>query len=98
MDENRIKEVLSNEEFVKSLMEMENAEQVQAALKGKGIELSLDEINKIQKRLAAAAVSGDELDLDQLDDVAGGASVGQLVDYAIGNLNNSIQNIISKRW
>ncbi len=37
MDENRIKEVFSDEEFVKGLLALEEPAEVQAALKEKGI-------------------------------------------------------------
>ena len=43
-----IKNALKDNNFVESLVKLEKPEDVQAAFKEKGIELSLDEINKIK--------------------------------------------------
>jgi len=75
MDENRIKEVFSDEAFVKGLVELETPEEVQTALKEKGVELTVGEIMQLRDGLIKAAEKageGGELSLDQLDDVAGG--------------------------
>jgi len=82
MDENRIKEVFSDEAFVKGLVELETPEEVQAALKEKGIELTVDEIMQLRDGLIKAAEKvgeGGELSLDQLDDVAGGGIITGLI-------------------
>lgn len=77
MNEAKIKEVFSDEAFVKELFTKETPEEVQALLETKGIELSIDEIVKVREILAkkvALAQSGEEYELsDQdLEDVAGG--------------------------
>ena len=40
MNIEKLQEALANEEFVKSLFELENAAEVQVALKAKGLELT----------------------------------------------------------
>ena len=44
MNEELLKEVLSDEAFAKSLIEMETPEDVQTALKEKGVDLSIEDI------------------------------------------------------
>ena len=84
MDQARLREVLSDEEFVKELLSMKSAEQVQDALEDKGITVTTDEIRQVgdllrkaesgeisQETLEAAA-SG-ELSEAELEEVAGGS-------------------------
>ena len=52
MNMEKMKEVFSDEEFVKSLFELETPEEVQAALKEKEIELSTDEICQMRDFLS----------------------------------------------
>ena len=78
MNQNHIKEVFSDEVFVKSLLELETPAEVQAALKGKGIDMSESEIISLRDEIVKQAQKiseGGELSADQLDDVAGGAFV-----------------------
>jgi len=75
MDEKRIKEVFSDEVFVKGLLELEAPEEVQAALKTKDIDFTMDEIMRLHDELVKTGKKADEngeLSLEQLDDVAGG--------------------------
>ena len=85
MNNNEIQKVLSDEVFVKSLMEMETTTEVQKALKSKGLDLSEKDILKIRDDVKKHLENGtkpEELSLDQLDDVAGG-SVTLCVGIAI---------------
>ena len=52
MNMEKMKEVFSDEEFVKSLFELETPEEVQVALKEKEIELSTDEICRMRDFLS----------------------------------------------
>lgn len=88
MDIEKIKKVLSDEEFVKSLLNFETPQQVQQALKDKGVELSIDEITSVgdllnrylsneltdqeKKVIELVNNSGDELNEEELESVAGG--------------------------
>ena len=75
MDTNKIKEIFSDQAFVKSLLEKDTAAQVQAELKKKGIDLSEKEVMKMRDEIIKHTENGtkpEELSLDQLDDVAGG--------------------------
>ena len=75
MDEKSIKEVFSDEVFVKYLLELDTPAQVQAALSAKDIEMIETEIIALRDeivRLLDKLQSGEELSVDQLDDVAGG--------------------------
>ena len=71
MNEEKIKEVSSDEEFVKSLMELETPEEVQKALAEKDIDLSVDDIKKIAKLIQKKADG--ELSDEDLESVAGGS-------------------------
>ena len=75
MDQKKLKDVFTNEMFVDSLLAMQTSEEVQAALKEKGIETSIDEILQLRDKInrsVEAKRNGDEFNLEQLDDVAGG--------------------------
>ena len=70
MNEEKIREVFSDEKFVKSLMELETPEEVQKALAEKDIDLSVEDIKKIAELLQKKADG--ELSDDELESVAGG--------------------------
>ena len=94
MNEAKINELFSDEAFVEKLFNMETAEQAQAALKEKGVELSADELSKIRETILAQANSEGELSLDALDDVAGGVVVKVLAARAVVNVARRILS----RW
>ena len=78
MNEKQVKEVFSDETFVKSLLELETPTEVQAALQEKGIDMTESEIISLRDEIVKQAQKiseGGELSADQLDDVAGGAFV-----------------------
>lgn len=74
MDVDRIKEVFSDEEFVKSLFELETPEEVQAALEPKGVDMSIQEICQLRDILVMMVEKGStELTEEELEQVAGGS-------------------------
>ena len=75
MDQNRIKEVMSDEAFVKELSQLESVEEIQVVFKEKGLDFSIEELNKISDQFA----SDKELSFDQLDEVAGGGSAASVI-------------------
>ena len=80
MNEERIKEVFSDEEFVKELFNKETPEEAQALLAEKEIDMSIDELVKLKDLVAAklqAAENGESTELTEEDlaDIAGGAAV-----------------------
>ena len=77
MNEERIKEIFADEEFVKEFFSKETPEEAQAMLAEKDIDVSIEELvaikNIIDKKLQAAADGEDgELCDDDLENVAGG--------------------------
>ncbi len=81
MDEKKVQDVFSDEEFVTSLLKLDTAEEVQAAVKGKGLDLSIEEIGQIKAQLASG---NGELTADDLDSVAGGLVITASVLAVIG--------------
>ena len=78
MNDQHIKEVFSNEAFLKGLLELETPEAVRAALKEKDIDMTESEIMTLRSeiiKLAERMQSGEELSLDQLDEAAGGGVI-----------------------
>ena len=77
MDEKRVKEIFSDEAFVKRLMKLETPEETRKAFAEKGIETDIEEILKLRDVLVVTAQKeakkADELSMDDLDEVAGGA-------------------------
>ena len=75
MNEKRIKEVFSDDAFVKGFFALETPLEAQSALKEKGIELTESEIISLRDEIAKLVEktqSGDELSLELLDEAAGG--------------------------
>ncbi len=92
MDETRIKEVFSDEALVKRLLTLEEPEDVQTALKEKGLEVSMEEVlalgeymTSYMEKLAQSGERNGELTVEQLEDVAGGFAP-MLIVPAIGIL------------
>ena len=70
MFEEIVKRILSDEELVERLSELDSLEDVQSVLKEKGILLSVDQIKEFAQYLKNQAEK--ELGEDELDNVAGG--------------------------
>lgn len=71
-NEQLIREVCQDEMFMKSLLTLETPEEVQASLRGRGIELSVDEIKAIRIMLMKKIDAGEELSESELAEVTGG--------------------------
>jgi hypothetical protein len=108
MDEAKLKEVFSDEAFVKELLELDAPEEVQAKLADKGVALTLEETKALGSALVRNAEANGELDEDALEDVAGGSTtdtvkkVITLVSDFHGGMTNpigfAIQNSRRSRW
>lgn len=105
MNQEKITQVLSDQAFVESLMNMETPEQVQSAMKDKGIDLTIDDIVKVRELLVAKKdSSSDELTSDDLDNVAGGIAVTMIIGAIAGAIGAAasggsfIHRITRGRW
>ena len=78
MNMEKMKEVFSDEAFVKKLFGLETAAEVQAALKEKGVELTEEEILGIRDLLGK--VESDEISVEQLEQWAAQVESGELSD------------------
>lgn len=106
MNEALIKEVFSDREFVESLLELETAEEVQAALKEKNLDLSVEDIENIQKALITQESS--ELSEEEMENVSGGfvitataaAAVSAIAGVigATAGTGTFIHNISKGKW
>ena len=99
MNEEKIKEVFSDEKFVKSLMELETPEEVQKALAEKDIDLSIDEIKKVAELLQKKAEG--ELSDANLENVAGGSITGLVVFMGIctgAGAGYLVNKVTRRRW
>lgn len=103
MNEALIKEVFSDREFVESLLELETAEEVQAALKEKNLDLSVEDIENIQKALITQESS--ELSEEEMENVAGGFAITAVAVSAIAGVVGAtagtgtfIHNISKGKW
>lgn len=98
MDEKLAKEVFSDKEFVKSLLLMETAEEVQAALKEKGVDLTVEDILQIREMCGRA--DAEELSEEELENVAGGICPAVIVlgFFGIINLVGFVHEATNRRW
>ena len=88
MNEERIKEVFSDESFVEELLNKETPEEAQALLAEKDIDVSVEELVKIRnivERKLQATENGEptELTEEELADIAGGAVLWILMGVLI---------------
>ena len=91
MNEERIKEIFADEEFVKELFSKETPEEAQALLAEKDINLSVEEIVKLKDIITAklqAAENSESAELTEadLEDVAGGTFGISVVIAIVGIL------------
>ena len=95
MNEEKLKEVLSDDAFVKELLAMEKPEDVQAALEEKGVEFTLDDIKQIGeviRKVQSGEISQEqveraangELSEDELEGVSGGILLTTLLWITAG--------------
>ena len=70
----KIKEVIADPTFVKSLLEMKDVKNILKAFGEKGIELSSEEAGTLSDCIKNGALSG-ELDEAALEEVAGGVNI-----------------------
>ena len=100
MNEERIKEVFSDEAFVKELFSKETPEEVQAMLEDKDIELSIDEIVKLKELLEKKVENPDaELSDEDLEDVAGGCyGIVVVACFAVVFGGAIVETAIRERW
>ena len=75
-----LEKLLSDEAFASTLVAMQSAEEVQAALNAKGLDLSIEEINNLAKALNEASASDKDLTEEELDSVAGGIYCGPIIN------------------
>ena len=101
MNEQKIKEVFADEAFVESLLNMENAEDVCAALAEKDIEVSIADVVAIRDML----VSKDgELSEEDLENVSGGVVIATVITVVCGIISascgaaNLTHNVTRGRW
>ena len=85
-----LSEAFADEEFVTALFALDTAEEAQAMLKDKGIEMTLDEVKRLPDAMAMARTGEGELSEDDLEDVAGGSAL--LIGASIAIL------IATRRW
>ena len=73
MKDKKIREVMQNESFVKEISKMDKPEEVQAAFKNKGVDMSLDEVQTIGNMINVMATEKSTILLDEdLSRIAGG--------------------------
>ena len=71
----KLEEVLKEDGFVNSLLELDSPEEVKAALEEKGIDMSIEEIIQTRDALVKVAEKGaSELSEDDLAEVSGGVA------------------------
>jgi len=102
MDQNKVKEAFADEKFVKELFALDKPEDVQKALKGKGIEASIADIMGLRDMLLKTA-DGGEMSLEEMDTAAGGLgiafesfTVNYGIEYYLPKDENG--NIKASRW
>ena len=76
MNEQHVKEVFSDKAFVTELLKLDTAEEAQKALKEKGVDMSVEELNKVRDHVLERVNENGELSLEAMDEAAGGSVLG----------------------
>lgn len=99
MNNEKLKELLKDEAFVKELVEQETVEDAQKLLASKGVDISVDQLNEIRKGVAARVEEGEELSDEQLENVAGGFAdaITAVVDAVIA-VGDFVNTVTRRRW
>jgi hypothetical protein len=100
MSEQEIKDIFSDEAYVSSLLALDTAEEVQASLAEKGLDLSTAEITTLLDSMQKYAESDEELSEADLETVSGGLLISLilvLVGAAIAATAASME-VRRKRW
>ncbi|MBR3630957.1 MAG: hypothetical protein IKN55_10890 [Oscillospiraceae bacterium] len=104
----KLREVLADEAFVKSCIEAENEEAVQKLLADKGVEMSLTEIELMKEMFSAVAdgkITGEQLEQlskagelseEELEEAAGGGSHFYLFEDTIFEISNRFVNDVEQ--
>jgi hypothetical protein len=104
MSEQEIRELFSDEAYVSSLLALETAEEVQASLAEKGIDLSEAEITKLLETIQNYVQSGEELSEADLEAVTGGVIGAIIAILVLGGLalgtaiGSSVKIFTGRRW
>ncbi len=105
----KIKEIFADKDFVEKILAMETAEEVQAAIKAQGVELTIEEIEATKAELVNQLENkdSDEVSDEQLENVAGGFAVTTAILIAGGllaagsglvTLGNKVHEWTRRRW
>ena len=83
MDKKKFQSLLSNEEFMKKILQMKTAEEVQAEFKKDGVEISLEEVG-ILGSLSNKSIEkgGKPLSEEDLSEIAGGEKEEKTSDHS----------------
>ena len=92
MNIKKIKEVFSDEAFVKGLFELETAAEVQTALKEKGIELTEEEIFAIREMFLK--VADGKISAEQLEQWAVQAERGELSEELLEQVSGGVITLL----
>lgn len=106
MNEELLKEVLSDSKFAELLIQQETPEDVQVLLKEKGIELTLEDITSVRNILEQQAEG--ELSEDNLENVSGGsltlaaaigiAAIISASSTALVSIGDKVNTWTNRRW
>jgi hypothetical protein len=106
MSEQEIRDIFSDEAYVSSLLALDTAEEVQASLAEKGVDLTAEEITKLLDSIQNYTESDGELSEASLETVTGGVLaelimiivLGLLVGTGVGGGVGLITNAVRRRW
>ena len=92
MNIEKMKEVLSDEAFFKSLFELETVAEVQAALQEKGVELSENEILGVRELFLK--VEGGEISAEQIEEWAAQIESGELSEELLEQVSGGSLTVV----
>ena len=72
MEKEKMEKALKDKDFVAKILAMQTPEEVQEAFKGKGVEISLEEVEILGKIINKTAQKGGELSEKELEEITGG--------------------------
>lgn len=93
MDGEKLKEFFANEDYVKSLYEIADAEALQSVLEEKGVEINVEEAACVIELLTK--LKAGELSLEQLENICQAAENGELSEELLENVSGGVVALIT---
>lgn len=94
----KLKEAFNDKGFVEKVSALDTPEEVQAALKERGIDFSVEEVVALREAVEKAGERGDDLTDEELEEITGGVSPTPIIPLITGIVTIMAPAFTRRRW